>query len=428
MTAIADRIDTKLPAWLEALRQQGEQCFAELGLPTSKDEDWRFTPISPIARASFGAAPEATVTLEALAPFMFGHAEWPRLVFVNGRYSAALSSVAVESGIRVESLALTRHAQPTLEKHLGRHVAVDATPFVAWNTGQITDGAFVHVPARAELVQPIHLLFVTAPGAVDSAVYPRNLVVVEREARASIIESYVTLAAGEQYLTNVVTEVVVAENAWVEHTRIQRESEQAFHVGLTHVSQERDSHYRNFSFAMGGAIARHDLRSHLNAANVESLLYGLYFGRDEQLVDNHTAIFHDHPNCRSWEVYKGILDGRSHGVFNGKIFVTPEAQKTDAKQTNRTLLLSETAKIDTKPQLEIFADDVKCTHGATVGALNENMLFYLQTRCIPRAAARRFLTYAFAAEVVAEVALEPVRAELDRLVQERVGVGSLTRI
>jgi Fe-S cluster assembly protein SufD len=426
MTAVADRVDTTLPAWLAALRQQGGQRFAELGLPTSRDEEWRFTPISPISSTVFGAAPDATVSLDSLAPFLFGHDEWTRLVFVNGRYSAELSSIAVESGVRVENLAQSLRGTPALEQHLGRHVAIDATPFVAANTAQITDGAFVHVPAKTDLAHPIHLVFVTAPGSADSAVYPRNLVLVEREARASIIESYVTLAAGERYLTNVVTEVVVAENAWVEHTRIQRESEQAFHLGLTHVSQARDSHYRNFSFAMGGAIARHDLRSHLNAANVESLLYGLYFGRDEQLVDNHTAIFHDHPNCRSWEVYKGILDGRSHGVFNGKIFVTPEAQKTDAKQTNRALLLSETAKIDTKPQLEIFADDVKCTHGATVGALNQNMLFYLQSRCIPLAAARRFLTYAFAAEVVAEVALEPVRAELDRLVQQRVGVGAGT--
>ncbi len=422
MTAVADRVDTTLPAWLATLRQQGGQRFAELGLPTSRDEEWRFTPISPIASATFGMAPEATVSLESLAPFMFGHAEWPRVVFVNGRYSADLSSVALEAGVRAGSLTQALGSHPLLEEHLGRHVAIDATPFVAWNSSQIADGAFVHVSARADLAHPIHLLFVTAPGAGETAVYPRNLVVVEREARASIIESYVTLAGDERYLTNAVTEVVVAENSWVEHTRIQRESELAFHVGCTHVAQERDSHYRNFSFAMGGAIARHDLRSHLNAANVESLLYGLYFGRGEQLVDNHTTIFHDHPNCRSWEVYKGILDGRSHGVFNGKIFVTPEAQKTDAKQTNRALLLSETAKIDTKPQLEIFADDVKCTHGATVGALNENMLFYLQSRCIPHAAARRFLTYAFAAEVVAEVALEPVRAELDRLVQERVGV------
>ncbi len=423
MTAVADQIGT-LPAWLVALRQQGEERFAALGLPTSKHEDWRFTPVSPIGRVTFGAAPEATVSLDALAPFLFGHAEWPRLVFVNGRYSAELSSMTLEAGVRVESLSVALGTNPELEEHLGRQVPVDATPFAAWNASQIADGAYVHVSARADVKEPIHLLYVTAPGAADSAVYPRNLIVVEREARVSIIESYVTLAVGERYLTNTVTEVSVAENAWVEHTRIQRETEEAFHLGLTHVAQERDSHYRNFSFAMGGAIARHDLLSHLNAANVESLLYGLYFGRGDQLVDNHTSIFHDHPNCRSWEVYKGILDGTSHGVFNGKIFVTPEAQKTDAKQTNRALLLSETARIDTKPQLEIFADDVKCTHGATVGALNENMLFYLQSRCIPLAAARRFLTYAFAAEVVAEVALQPVRAELTRLVQERVGVGA----
>jgi Fe-S cluster assembly protein SufD len=341
-------------------------------------------------------------------------------VFVNGRYNAELSSVTVQQGVRAQSLAQAMGADPSLERHLGRHVALDATPFVAWNTAQITDGAFVHVPAGVDLARPIHLLFVTAPGVSDASVHPRNLILVDREARASIIESYVTLAQGERYLTNAVTEVVVGDNAWVEHTRIQRESERAFHVGCTHVAQSRDSHYRNFSFAMGGALARHDLRSHLNAANVESLLYGLYFGRGEQLVDNHTAILHDHPDCRSWEVYKGILDDRSHGVFNGKIFVTPEAQKTDAKQTNRTLLLSETAKIDTKPQLEIFADDVKCTHGATVGSLNESMLFYLRSRGIPLESARRHLTYAFAAEVIAEVTLQPVREELDMLVRERV--------
>ncbi len=281
----------------------------------------------------------------------------------------------------------------------------------------------MHVPARAEPAQPIHLLHVTTGDVAGAATHTRNLILVDREARASLIESYVTLDDA-RYLTNTVTEVVVAENAWVEHTRIQREGESAFHIGCTHVAQARDSHYRNFSFAMGGALARHDLRSHLNDANVESLLYGLYFGRGEQLVDNHTAILHSHPNCRSWEVYKGILDDRSHGVFNGKIFVTREAQKTDAKQTNRALLLSETAKIDTKPQLEIFADDVKCTHGATVGNLNDNMLFYLRSRGIPLDEARRHLTYAFAAEVIAEVTLAPVRNELDRLVLQRLGLGA----
>jgi Fe-S cluster assembly protein SufD len=245
--------------------------------------------------------------------------------------------------------------------------------------------------------------------------------VVEREARASLIESYVTLADAP-YFTNAVTEVLVAENAWVEHTRVQRESERAYHMGVTYVHQARDSHYRNFTFAMGGAIARHDLFCKLGAANTEALMYGLYLGRGEQLVDNHTTIYHDHPDCRSWEVYKGVLDGRSHGVFNGKIFVQPEAQKTDAKQTNRALLLSESARVDTKPQLEIFADDVKCTHGATVGFLNDQMRFYLRSRGIPRESADQHLTYAFCAEVMAEVAEDAVRSELDTLVRERIGV------
>jgi Fe-S cluster assembly protein SufD len=191
-------------------------------------------------------------------------------------------------------------------------------------------------------------------------------------------------------------------------------------VGLTHVEQQRDSHYRSFTLAMGGAIARHNLHVRLNAPGIETLMYGLYLTRGQQLVDNHTAIYHDHPNCNSWEVYKGVLDGRSRGVFNGKVFVKAEAQKTDAKQTNRNLILSDGARVDTKPQLEIFADDVRCTHGATIGRLDEVAVFYARSRGIPAAQARRLLTYAFAAEVVSEVALEPVRAELDRLVLERL--------
>jgi Fe-S cluster assembly protein SufD len=231
----------------------------------------------------------------------------------------------------------------------------------------------------------------------------------------------VTLAPAVTYWTNAVTEVVAGANSWLEHTRIQRESERAYHIGSTHVDQDRDSHYRSFSMAMGGALARHNLHVRLNGENVEALMYGLYLTRGEQLVDNHTVIYHDQPNCRSWEVYKGVLDGRSRAVFNGKVFVKPEVQKTDAKQTNRNLLLSDTAKVNTKPQLEIFADDVKCTHGATVGRLDDVALFYARSRGVPADEAQRLLTYAFAAEVIEEVALEPVRDELERLVRERLG-------
>jgi len=411
------------PAWLAALRQRGAGRFAELGYPTTRDEDWRFTPVTPIAEATWRTAERVDGVEKAglVERFGFGRGEWPLLVFVNGVHAPELSGGDLPDGVRVLTLREAQASLPELERHLGQVVPVDATPFVAENTAHLDDGAVVHVAPRTESAHPVHLMFVTAGDAAGTVTRPRVLLLVGREARVSLIESYVTLADA-RYLTNAVTEVLVAEGAWVEHTRVQRESEQACHMGMTWVHQARDSHYRNFVFDSGGAIARHDLSCRLGAANTEALMYGLYLGRAEQLVDNHTTIYHDHPNCRSWEVYKGVLDDRSHGVFNGKILVTPEAQKTDAKQTNRALLLSDTARVDTKPQLEIFADDVKCTHGATVGFLNDQMRFYLRSRGISREAADKHLTYAFCAEVMAELAQESVRLELDALVRERVGV------
>jgi Fe-S cluster assembly protein SufD len=413
------------PEWLEALRRGAMERFARSGFPAARDEEWRFTPIGPIAQGSWrpAAGMPGEVTREQLAPFVFGHADWTTLVFVNGVYSETLSSVgALPAGARVASLAdALRGDGVLLERHLAKHAPVDGSPFTALNTAFLGEGGVVQIGAGVDLASPVHLLFVTTAGAGGSVAHPRNLIVVERGARASVIESYVTLAPGQSYWTNPVTEVAVGAGAWVEHTRIQRESESAYHVGLTHVDQQRDSHYRSFSLAMGGALARHNLHVRLNDENIETLMYGLYLTRGEQVADNHTAIYHDQPNCRSWEVYKGILDGRSRGVFNGKVFVKPEAQKTDAKQTNRNLLLSDAARVNTKPQLEIFADDVKCTHGATVGRLDDTARFYARSRGIPAAAAERLLTYAFAAEVVDEVALAPVREELDRLVHDRLG-------
>jgi Fe-S cluster assembly protein SufD len=412
------------PVWLEPLRRAAMERFAATGFPTSKDEEWRFTPLNPVAQTAWQSPPPAAgLTRPRLKQFIFGHPEWSTLVFVNGFYREDLSSkTQMEAGLRVSSLAeaLRRHGE-LVESHLGRHAPLTTSPFTALNTSAISQGGFVHVAANAELSRPVHLVFVTTPEAAGSVMQPRNLVVVERNARAAVIESYVTLADDRPYWTNAVTEVAVAQNSWLEHTRIQRESEAAHHIGSTHVDQQRDSHYRSFTMAMGGALARHTLHARLNDENVETLLYGLYFTRGEQLVDNHTAIFHDQPNCRSWEVYKGILEGRSRAVFNGKVFVKPEAQKTDAKQTNRNLLLSDSAKVNTKPQLEIFADDVKCTHGATVGKLDDIALFYARSRGVPAAEAQRLLTYAFAAEVIAEVTLDPVREELERLVRERLG-------
>jgi Fe-S cluster assembly protein SufD len=398
--------------------------FAATGFPTSRDEEWRFTPVGPIAQRLWRpAAPAARLTRDELKQFGFGHPEWITLVFVNGAYREDLSSAVPSSaGVRVGSLGEALRADASsLETHLGRHAPIESSPFTALSTAMIRDGGFVHVAANAQLSNPVHLLFVATKEGAGSVTHPRNLIVMERGARAAVVESYVTLAQGSTYWSNTVTEVSVGANSWLEHTRIQRESEQAYHIGSTHVNQQRDSHYRSFTMAMGGALARHNLHSRLNDENVETLLYGLYFARGEQLVDNHTAIFHDHPNCRSWEMYKGVLEDRSRAVFNGKVFVKPEAQKTDAKQTNRNLLLSDAARVNTKPQLEIFADDVKCTHGATVGRLDDIALFYARSRGVPAAEALRLLTYAFAAEVIAEVTLDPVREELENLVRERLG-------
>jgi Fe-S cluster assembly protein SufD len=412
------------PEWLEPVRRAAADRFGATGFPTAKDEEWRFTPVGPIAHTRWRPTPgvPTTVPADRLTPFNFGHPEWTTLVFVNGAYSEALSRIAdLPRGVRVGSLAeALRGDGQALEAHLTRHAPFDGSPFTALNTAGFRDGGVLHVPAGLDLERPVHFVYVTTEEAEGIAIHPRNVIVVERGARASVIESYVTLAPGGVYWTNPVTEVAAGAGSWLEHTRIQRESERAYHVGLTHVDQQRDSHYRSFSMAMGGALARHNLHVRLNDENIETLMYGLYITRGDQVVDNHTAIFHDQPNCRSWEVYKGVLEGRSRAVFNGKVFVQPVAQKTDAKQTNRNLLLSDLAKVDTKPQLEIFADDVRCTHGATVGRLDDTALFYARSRGVPLDAAERLLTYAFAAEVIDEVALQPVREELDRLVLERL--------
>lgn len=419
---------TAVPGWLEALRRDGIERFAREGFPGSKDEEWRFTPVAPIARTPFAPAAPTRHALDraALEPFLFGHPEWATLVFVNGRFMAELSSQpALPGGAEVLSLAEALERRPELvEPHVGRHALAETTPFAALNQAFARDGAVVFVPAGVELADPIHLVYVAAPDAADTVAHPRNLLVVERGARAAVVESYVNLGGEATYFTNTVTEVSLGRGAWLEHARIQRESEAAFHIGYTHVDQDQDSHYRSFTLAMGARLARHNLHTRLGAPHVETLLYGLSLTRGEQLADNHTAIFHDHPECNSWEVYKAVLEDRSHVVFNGKVFVTPEAQKTDAKQTNRSLLLSPDARVDTKPQLEIFADDVKCTHGATVGQTDEIAYFYCQTRGIPREAAQTMLTCAFAAEVVDEIAIQPVRAYLTKLVTERLGGGT----
>jgi Fe-S cluster assembly protein SufD len=410
-------------ARLTALRQEAIARFAELGFPTMKNEDWHFTSVAPISARSFRvpvAASGPPVTQADLDVFEFGHPEWPILAFVNGRLAPHLSTAAqLPAGATLQSLRAAIDAgDETVEQWLGRITDHRSAAFTALNTALFTDGALVHVRKNVALDAPIHLVFIST--GADTAAYPRNLIVLEQGAAAAVIETYLSFG-DDVSLTNAVTEIRIGDGARLDHVKVQRESATSFHVGTSDTRQGRDSAYHSFSYATGAELSRANIYTVLDGEGSHATLHGLYMVEGAQHVDHQTRIEHAQPNCTSYEVYKGVLDGRSHGVFNGKVYVRPEAQKTDGKQSNNNLLLSPSARVDTKPQLEIFADDVKCTHGATIGRLDENALFYFRSRGIAEARARTLLTYAFAAEVIEEIGLEPVRTELERLVLARVG-------
>ncbi len=413
------------PPWLAGARRAAMDHFIATGFPTKKNEDWHFTSPAAIAEVDWLPLrdPSGQVQFDDLAPFTLG-LDAPRLVFVNGRYTAALSSLAgLPSRVRVLDLA-GHWNDPAAENWLTKIATPTRDAFTALNTAFTVDGAIVHVPADTVVETPIHLLYVTDSEAAKGATHPRTLIVADRHAVVTVIESYVTLGDA-RYFTNAVTEIQVADGAKVDHYRIERESDRAYHVGTTEVRQGRDSRYHSFSFATGGALARVNLYTVLGGEGGETLMHGLYMLDGTQHIDHQTRIEHAAPHCASREVYKGIMDDASHGVFNGKVYVQPEAQKTDGKQTNNNVLLSETARADTKPQLEIFADDVKCTHGATVGRLDEVALFYLRSRGIDLEQARNLLTYAFAADVLERIDQPEVREALEALTRERfVGGGA----
>ena len=410
------------PEWTRTLRTRAMEQVQRAGFPTPRNEDWHFTSVAPITEAEFRLLhnPSVDVKAEDLAPFIFGHAEWPTLVFVNGRLSSSLSNLhTLPRGVRLLDLARAwREESRLLERHLTTQASVEQHAFTALNTAFMYDGAVVQIAPDTTVTTPIHLLFVSDANAARSVAHPRNLILVGRGARATVIESYVAL--GEPgYFTNAVSEVLVGDGATLAHCKIQRESLRAFHVGTTEVRQGRDSHLLSFSFATGATLSRTNIYTVLAGPGSGATLHGLYMVDGEQHVDHQTRIEHAEPNCFSREVYKGILDGASHGVFNGKVFVRPAAQKTDGKQENNNLLLSNRARVDTKPQLEIFADDVKCTHGATVGKLDEQALFYMRSRGIDRTLARQLLTYAFAADVLEQIEAEPVRQGLEEITLRR---------
>ena len=408
------------------LRSPAFAYFNEVGLPTTRLEAWRFTNVSPISQQRFKIPPTEDVDPAAVAAFELRGVDGPRAIAVNGRYVSDLSSTdAVPGAVQIRSLAAALGAgEASLTSPIGRLATFDnpARAFTALNTGLFDDGIVVQVPDNTVVEAPIHLLF-AATGHDGAMSHPRVLVVVGENSQVRLVESYAGLGDGA-YLTNAVTEILVGDNAVVDHYKLLRESVEAYHVASMHVKLGRSANFSSHAITLGGAIVRNDIIGELAGEGAECTLNGLYLVNGTRLVDNHTTILHAQPHCDSHELYKGILDDRSRAVFNGKIVVAIDAQKTDAKQTNKALLLSENAQINTKPELEIFADDVKCTHGATIGQLDADALFYLRSRGLDTEQARNVLIHAFASDLLDRIAIEPIRRELDAaLLQQLPGSG-----
>jgi len=414
------------PAAVQALRRLAIERFAALGFPTTRQEQWRQTNVAPIAQGTFQrpeSDPEA-MDLEQIAPFDFPVVA--RLVFVDGRFSARLSALgSLPEGTVVTGLAQALERAPEkVEPWLGQLARFDDHPFVALNTAFLRDGAFVWVPRNA-MVGPVHLLFLSSSeNGTPTVSFPRNLIVTGEGSRLSLVETY---AGSGAYFNCPVTELAVGPNSVVDHYKVQRESRDAFHMATFQLQGERDCVPSSHSIALGGALVRNDVNAVLDGEGIDCILNGLYLLDGSQFVDNHMRVEHAKPHCASHELYKGVLDGKSRSIFNGLIHVHKGAQKTDAKQSNRNLLLSRDAVANSNPQLEIFADDVKCTHGSTVGQLDDDAIFYLRSRGIGAEAARSLLTYAFASDIVERIKIEPVRRDLEEFLFARLPKGEVVR-
>jgi Fe-S cluster assembly protein SufD len=414
------------PAGLQALRRAAMERFADLGFPTLRQEEWRLTNVAPIVQGTFHwpqGDPDA-VASGLIAPHVFDAAA--RLVFVDGRFAPRLSSTAeLPAGTIVASLAEVLARSPGLvEPWLARSAKFDRHPFVALNTAFLSDGAFIYIP-RGAVTGPIQLLFLSSSeGGRATLSFPRNLFVADESSQTTIVETY----AGEgAYFTSPVTELFAGPGAVIDHYKVQRESLAAFHMATFQVHGERACVPSSHSISIGGALVRNDVNAVLDGEGIDCILNGLYFGDGRQVVDNHMRVEHAKPHCASHELYKGVLDGKSRAVFNGLIHVHKGAQKTDAKQSNRNLLLSRDAIANSNPQLEIYADDVKCTHGSTVGQLDEDAVFYLRSRGIGAEAARSLLTYAFASDIVERIKVVPVRRDLEEFLFARLPMGEVVR-
>ncbi|HNS13414.1 MAG TPA: Fe-S cluster assembly protein SufD [Bacteroidia bacterium] len=406
---------------LSGIRRDAIDSFSALGFPTTRNEEWKYTNVAPILKNTFHSA-SGTLTLSSdeIRPFCLTGKESIRLVFENGRFNQELSSIPEQSkGIIIANLAL--HCDhPIAKEHLAKHASYKQASFVALNTAFVNEGAFIYIPDNVVLEQEVHLMYVHDTRKTSVVVYPRNLIVTGKHSKVRIAESSHSLGEVHQGLINSVTEIIVGENASVEFDKVQNENATSNHISHTEVLQARNSVFSICTVTLGGNMVRNNLHIQLLDENCETHLNGLYITQKNQLVDNHTLVDHARPNCVSNELYKGILDDQSQGVFNGKVFVRQDAQKTNAYQSNKNILLSDDASINTKPQLEIFADDVKCSHGATTGKLDEEALFYLRSRGIGEKEAKAFLNIAFAADVINKINIAGLRDRLMPLIEAKL--------
>ena len=412
------------PKWLAPVRKAGLASFADQGFPKLSDEDWRFTNVAPIAKLNFQLAKEVSVNgaeSKLIDESAFAKLTGHRLVFVNGFFCAKLSSIKpVSGGVRIENLsAALAKDSALLEKHLGKYAHTANNTFAALNQAFFTDGAFIFVPAGVEVTELVQLIYISSAKENGEVILPRNLVIAEANSKLTVVESYIS-TGNVAYFTNAVTEILAGDNAKVEHVKLQDEAASAFHIATIAGEFGRTSNVSVHSFALGAKLSRTNIRTKLAGEGLECILNGLYLTKDEQLADHHMIVEHAQPHCASHEYFNGILDDKSKGVFHGRIYVHPIAQKTDAKQTNKNLLLSDDATADTKPQLEIYADDVKCTHGATIGQLNDESIFYLRSRGIDTDMAKQMLIHAFAGEIIERIKCEPAREVIDKLVWDRL--------
>jgi len=425
---LSKRLENSEPAWLRQIREEAMDSFGKLGFPTMRQEEWKYTNLAPLSKIAFPparaeqSAVKACPTVRDLESVLWVGSS--HLVFVNGHYSEALSSLgALPQGVKVRTLAAALDGEGDIEDHFARYADYRRHPLIALNTSSWEDGAFVRIAAGAVVEKPIHLLFVSASGGQPVVSHPRTLIVAERDAQATFIESYLGWGGGVAF-SNAVTEIVAGDGSVLDHYKMQLENEQSYHLATLRVLQERSASFASCSIALGGRLARNEVTAVLDAEGTDCTLNGLYLATGQQHVDNYTTIDHAKPHGTSHQFYKGILDDHATGVFNGRIIVRKDAQKTDAIQKNKNLLLSEYAVVDTKPQLEIFANDVRCTHGATIGQLDPEALFYLRSRGISEEEARALLTYAFAGDILDHIQLAPIRACLEGYLHSRFTQGA----